>query len=1335
MSAAVMANLASSFAQHPAAISALTSDRLRQMGVINADAFCEICCKEFCNKYFLRTHKINKHGISDPSQPASATSGARNAKESSPAMFPTPNGLLQQQQQQQQAQMLASSVASSAAANRQVSGNASDGGSADGMLEPGQRDPTSYGKSGDDFLNGFSSGSTASGALKCDLCPQAFPNSHLMRMHKFYSHNLPYGNQEDEEQEDEAQGRGDEDEEEEEKPEVKRAKLDTDEERPKETVKTEDEDEQGEESNKLNGAWDKDNKSRMFDDTDDSDVENDLSMAAGLLVSAELNTGSATSGNERSEESSTPGLQRLRSMVKDLPGEQSPTRADDSNNNIDGSVRYLCHSCRFICESRYHLRAHFISEHGFPASDGSFAQLMNFVERNRHAIDPEVLRTTLPFSIIGNTAATSSTNESEAFCELCNKEFCSKYFLKNHKKNIHGICEPERASPLSAPLPPPPPAISSASMFTSAMISGLYSQANSSTEMDRLNLAIAMQQQQQQQSKASAASSPGSTATMLSSSTPPANKFGLLGNNNNSPANNQQAMAATIKAAMAAGLMPETNVMPNVATAAAQVRARGPVMTGRNYCNICNKELCNKYFMKTHMLKMHGINIDEHPIEAASTSTIGGVQCDICQKELCSKYFLKVHKQNTHGIYEDGSAPPMILTPSMQQQQQQTQAQQAQQAQQQRLLAAAAAAAHLQASNGGQLQQQQQQQGLLSMSQQQGQQQQQPPQPSGQPNDPSSMLSAMMAAMAANNSAAYAAAMAAAAAARSTSPTSSTASSSASSSDTREVKAAGVEPEDVSNRHYGSYQEACRFCDRRFKSIKWVRLHMMNEHQDSFQIMRTLADLAGLLANATGGSAEQLVRLCFECGQTFPDQISAHVHALKEHKMPPDQMALNMITKFGIMTAMINANNSGVAQPSQPDTLRTSAEMNDDAAGAGGHPSPPMSPQDTEDNEAAAMMLDEKAHLQALFLKNSNNLNLALAAAAASGVDIQSQFLSSFLQQQNLVDEDQQQQQHHQQSVVGKAPKTYPCRLCPKTYRQSHSLQRHMIVHKNELGEVNTAHDNALNELFLKSLQQHRAQAFATIGDKNEVVDQNVAGAGGDKPRNKRYRCSKCNKKFRTRELCLLHIRTQHSATKKAGTTTATTTTVSKETAASKMDIKEEEEEETVQLPLSPSATSSEGGEHHQHQQQQPGASFALSSSLTSQPTSVINFAKKEEEDGELEEDEDDDEEVDTVYNKTSTLDKVAEQDPEEEEEEESSGPAARASTNSQLVSVYNLCCCCPLGLPCVLGVSNQPFGLFVSFPLPADLHQWRTILSVLVADVFDRISPSVLSSPQPQPM
>lgn len=44
-------------------------------------------------------------------------------------------------------------------------------------------------------------------------------------------------------------------------------------------------------------------------------------------------------------------------------------------------------------------------------------------------------------------------------------------------------------------------------------------------------------------------------------------------------------------------------------------------------------------------------------------NSMGGVVCDICNKELCSKYFLKVHKQNTHGIMTDYQDPSQFMYP------------------------------------------------------------------------------------------------------------------------------------------------------------------------------------------------------------------------------------------------------------------------------------------------------------------------------------------------------------------------------------------------------------------------------------------------------------------------------------------------------------------------------------------------------------------------------------------------------------------------------------------------------------------------------------------------
>ncbi|XP_054084831.1 uncharacterized protein LOC105214834 [Zeugodacus cucurbitae] len=115
---------------------------------------------------------------------------------------------------------------------------------------------------------------------------------------------------------------------------------------------------------------------------------------------------------------------------------------------------------------------------------------------------------------------------------------------------------------------------------------------------------------------------------------------------------------------------PERPINPN----AASMGSRPPytITPTSSYCEICNKELCNKYFMKTHMQRMHGIEIE-------NGAQIGGVVCNICNKELCSKYFLRVHKQNTHGIVDEGAPLPQPrqngLNFDAQQQQQQQQQQ------------------------------------------------------------------------------------------------------------------------------------------------------------------------------------------------------------------------------------------------------------------------------------------------------------------------------------------------------------------------------------------------------------------------------------------------------------------------------------------------------------------------------------------------------------------------------------------------------------------------------------------------------------------------------------
>ena len=49
----------------PSSTGGSASESLRNMGVLNTEAYCELCRKEFCNKYFLQIHRANKHGIID----------------------------------------------------------------------------------------------------------------------------------------------------------------------------------------------------------------------------------------------------------------------------------------------------------------------------------------------------------------------------------------------------------------------------------------------------------------------------------------------------------------------------------------------------------------------------------------------------------------------------------------------------------------------------------------------------------------------------------------------------------------------------------------------------------------------------------------------------------------------------------------------------------------------------------------------------------------------------------------------------------------------------------------------------------------------------------------------------------------------------------------------------------------------------------------------------------------------------------------------------------------------------------------------------------------------
>ncbi|KAL7668286.1 hypothetical protein ACOME3_008993 [Neoechinorhynchus agilis] len=112
-------------------------------------------------------------------------------------------------------------------------------------------------------------------------------------------------------------------------------------------------------------------------------------------------------------------------------------------------------------------------------------------------------------------------------------------------------------------------------------------------------------------------------------------------------------------------------------------------LSERVKCDICGKEVCNKYFLKTHKTKVHGVAVENSNQKSGTqdrnksqVTSCGGVvdasdlpclneaerkslkesgvdpdsYCVLCMKSFCSKYFLRTHQQNMHNVRQMSSS-------------------------------------------------------------------------------------------------------------------------------------------------------------------------------------------------------------------------------------------------------------------------------------------------------------------------------------------------------------------------------------------------------------------------------------------------------------------------------------------------------------------------------------------------------------------------------------------------------------------------------------------------------------------------------------------------------
>ncbi|XP_017495051.1 PREDICTED: uncharacterized protein LOC108383183, partial [Rhagoletis zephyria] len=615
--------------------------------IFNPEAYCDLCNKEFCNKYFLKTHKANKHGIYDPAVSGSGECGNSAAAGGNiNAMTQMLQLQMQQQQQQQQQQQHSmqqlqqkQQLALEEVQQKQLSAQAANSATAQQLTPPAP--PPVY----------------------CDICSKRFTNVFAMRRHRAKSHeqlprNSPGGEQ----------------------------PIPTPPPQPPQSTAK---------SDTAAAAQNETKHESVVTDAASSGAGKQFQMPDGFRQDFTL---------EQEEVAFTPQPRKL--------SPQSQQQARDANFAHDKLRRLGVLNPEAFCEicckeycNKYFLRTHKWKRHGIfvPPDDVKDEQLqltqkiswpfmgLPGMPLNLMMAGDKTLMAQRMFAAAN--AATSAT--ANASVDETNQHMAKRIKLEqvdedisrgndenqeNNPEAVAGLQNLQKLQSMIQQLNDLNGKRSLGCHLCGREMENQYTlQAHIVTEHAGLFDSSAstlplnfqqhlFQQQQQLQAQQALKLSPSGSPGVL----PPLNEM-RCNQCDRDFANIQEFKQHIAEVHLLSGsplregfVTPERPINPS----AAATNSRPPytITPTSSYCEICNKELCNKYFMKTHMQRMHGIEIE-------NGAQIGGVVCNICNKELCSKYFLRVHKHNTHGIVEEGAPLPQPrqngLSFEAQQQQQQ----------------------------------------------------------------------------------------------------------------------------------------------------------------------------------------------------------------------------------------------------------------------------------------------------------------------------------------------------------------------------------------------------------------------------------------------------------------------------------------------------------------------------------------------------------------------------------------------------------------------------------------------------------------------------------------
>ncbi|CAF1009159.1 unnamed protein product [Rotaria sordida] len=451
------------------------------------------------------------------------------------------------------------------------------------------------------------------------------------------------------------------------------------------------------------------------------DEINDLSISNNKITNNEL----FKSANRRKQikpnrvTSDDDGIQRQELIIDEstnlINGHQSSpeeyiSNNNNNNNNDNNNLRQqqevYCNLCERSFCNKYFLKTHFVKKHG----GFNMVSPLSLTENNDNgnvSLSPSspCLSNEQPLPLISSQQTSPINNnnnnnnndnnntktvekKSEDYCEICQKHFCNKYYLRKHKGECHGVytdyikslqkstnetpvkTTSNRPSPsiqtpsnhsntlLLNPFYPGPSDIKSLFPIPSSPNINIKSTSSSSSSSPKLSRQRPIRRcnicEQEFRNKSlyrmhMKTFHPNEKNEKIVSSSSPiisSNNLGFL-----SPFVDTSSQLAQ-KIVTGQSSQPPYGIVNDSYFCAK--------MADRVVCEICNKQVCNKYFLKTHKAKVHGIKSTETQEQINENIDNSNTYCSLCKKDFSTTYLYLFHMQTIHNDTSDPTYQTLI---------------------------------------------------------------------------------------------------------------------------------------------------------------------------------------------------------------------------------------------------------------------------------------------------------------------------------------------------------------------------------------------------------------------------------------------------------------------------------------------------------------------------------------------------------------------------------------------------------------------------------------------------------------------------------------------------